>query len=338
MIAHGTIGACASIASRPAPLRGERSCSGSRWRVPSGKSARTRPRLEVQAGGLERLGVGLAAADRERAEAGEQPRGLALEELRLGHEVQVAPGREADEERVVEALVVGRDDRRPVLGHVLVAGDLEPIPDARDRGEHDPRGAVDESRRPALARQFVGFLVGHGHGRVKLQGMKGGIEVRDLTVRRGDRVVLRDVSFDAPRGQVLALVGASGAGKSTLLRCLNRLAEPESGTIGLDGEDIRRVAPQVLRRRVALVAQAPAMLPGTVADNLAYGARRAARRRPRRGTGRRRPRRLVPPAPGEGAERRRARPRRAGAGVDARARTRSCSTSRPPRWTPRPRA
>ena len=92
--------------------------------------------------------------------------------------------------------------------------------------------------------------------------MKGGIEVRELTVRRGARVVLSDVSFDAPRGRVLALVGASGAGKSTLLRCLNRLAEPESGTIGLDGDDIRHVAPEVLRRRVALVAQAPAMLPG----------------------------------------------------------------------------
>src|SRR5690348_11743512 len=101
--------------------------------------------------------------------------------------------------------------------------------------------------------------------------MASGIEVRELTVCRGGRVILRDLSFDAPRGRVLALVGASGAGKSTLLRCLNRLAEPESGTIDLDGEDIRTVAPQVLRRRVALVAQAPAMLPGTVADNLAYG-------------------------------------------------------------------
>jgi ABC-type multidrug transport system fused ATPase/permease subunit len=101
--------------------------------------------------------------------------------------------------------------------------------------------------------------------------MNGGIEVRELTVRRGERVVLSDVSFAAPRGEVLALVGASGAGKSTLLRCLNRLAEAESGTIGLDGTDIRDVAPQVLRRRVALVAQAPVMLPGTVADNLAYG-------------------------------------------------------------------
>jgi ABC-type multidrug transport system fused ATPase/permease subunit len=101
--------------------------------------------------------------------------------------------------------------------------------------------------------------------------MNGGIEVRGLTVRRGERVVLTDVSFSAPRGQVLALVGSSGAGKSTLLRCLTRLAEPESGTIGLDGTDIRNVAPEVLRRRVALVAQAPVMLPGTVADNLAYG-------------------------------------------------------------------
>jgi ABC-type multidrug transport system fused ATPase/permease subunit len=101
--------------------------------------------------------------------------------------------------------------------------------------------------------------------------MNRGIEVSNLTVRRGDRVVLREVSFDAPRGKVLALVGASGSGKSTLLRCLTRLAEAESGVIDLDGEDVLGIAPQVLRRRVALVAQAPVMLPGTVADNLAYG-------------------------------------------------------------------
>jgi ABC-type multidrug transport system fused ATPase/permease subunit len=100
--------------------------------------------------------------------------------------------------------------------------------------------------------------------------MDRGIAVRGLTVARGGRVVLRELSFDAPRGSVLALVGASGSGKSTLLRCLNRLAEPLTGTISLDGEAIGAVAPQTLRRRVALVAQAPAMLPGTVQDNLAY--------------------------------------------------------------------
>jgi ABC-type multidrug transport system fused ATPase/permease subunit len=101
--------------------------------------------------------------------------------------------------------------------------------------------------------------------------MNGGIEVRGLTVRRGERVVLSDLSFAAPRGEVLALVGASGSGKSTLLRCLTRLTDPASGTIDIDGEDVREIPPQVLRRRVALVAQAPVMLPGTVADNLAYG-------------------------------------------------------------------
>jgi ABC-type multidrug transport system fused ATPase/permease subunit len=83
--------------------------------------------------------------------------------------------------------------------------------------------------------------------------------------------VLNDVTFDAARGRVLALTGASGSGKSTLLRCLNRLAQADAGTITLDGEDILELDPPALRRRVALVAQSPVMLPGTVADNLAYG-------------------------------------------------------------------
>jgi ABC-type multidrug transport system fused ATPase/permease subunit len=101
--------------------------------------------------------------------------------------------------------------------------------------------------------------------------MSTGIAVRDLRVRRAGRPVLNDVTFAAARGRVLALTGASGSGKSTLLRCLNRLAEADAGTITLDGEDILALDPPALRRRVALVAQAPVMLPGTVADNLAYG-------------------------------------------------------------------
>ena len=101
--------------------------------------------------------------------------------------------------------------------------------------------------------------------------MRAGMQVSGLTVARAGRVVLRDVSFHASRGRVLALVGASGSGKSTLLRCLNRLAEPDSGTILLDGEDICALDPPLLRRRVSLVSQTPVMLPGTVADNLAYG-------------------------------------------------------------------
>jgi len=98
-----------------------------------------------------------------------------------------------------------------------------------------------------------------------------GLAVRDLTVGHGDRVVLRDVSFDARKGSVTALVGPSGAGKSTLLRCLNRLLVPRDGTVLLDGEDTAELEPTALRRRVGLVGQVPVMLPGSVRENLAYG-------------------------------------------------------------------
>ena len=70
--------------------------------------------------------------------------------------------------------------------------------------------------------------------------MNGGIGSATSRSGAADRLVLQRRLLRAPRGHVLALVGASGSGKSTLLRCLNRLAEPESGTIALDGEDIRR--------------------------------------------------------------------------------------------------
>ena len=98
-----------------------------------------------------------------------------------------------------------------------------------------------------------------------------GLAVRGLCAARGERVVLRDVSFDAPKRSVGALVGPSGAGKSTLLRCLNRLLVPQAGTVLLDGDDTAALEPCTLRRRVGLVGQVPVMLPGSVRANLAYG-------------------------------------------------------------------
>jgi ABC-type multidrug transport system fused ATPase/permease subunit len=95
--------------------------------------------------------------------------------------------------------------------------------------------------------------------------------VRGVSAEHGERVVLRDVSFDVPKGAVLALVGPSGAGKSTLLRCLNRLLVPQAGTVLLDGVDTAALEPCALRRRVGLVGQTPVMLPGSVRENLAYG-------------------------------------------------------------------
>jgi putative ABC transport system ATP-binding protein len=84
--------------------------------------------------------------------------------------------------------------------------------------------------------------------------------------------VLEDVSLAIPSGRA-ALVGPSGSGKSTLLRLLNRLADPDEGTVRFHGTDVRELDPLELRRRVGLVPQLPAPVPGTVADNVCFGPR-----------------------------------------------------------------
>jgi ABC-type phosphate transport system ATPase subunit len=84
--------------------------------------------------------------------------------------------------------------------------------------------------------------------------------------------VLRDVSLSIPSGST-ALLGPSGSGKSTLLRLLNRLADPDDGAVLFHGMDVRELDPLELRRRVGLVPQLPAPVPGSVADNVEFGPR-----------------------------------------------------------------
>jgi putative ABC transport system ATP-binding protein len=87
------------------------------------------------------------------------------------------------------------------------------------------------------------------------------------------KILVADATFDVRRGETLAIVGPSGSGKTSLLRLLNRLDEPTSGTVFLDGADYRRLAPRDLRRRVGMVLQRPYLFPGTVAENLRFGPR-----------------------------------------------------------------
>jgi putative ABC transport system ATP-binding protein len=84
--------------------------------------------------------------------------------------------------------------------------------------------------------------------------------------------VLIDVSMSIPSGST-ALLGPSGSGKSTLLRLLNRLADPEAGVVRFHGTDVRELDPLELRRRVGLVPQLPAPVPGSVAENVCFGPR-----------------------------------------------------------------
>jgi putative ABC transport system ATP-binding protein len=101
-------------------------------------------------------------------------------------------------------------------------------------------------------------------------------ELDEVTLSRGGKQVLRGVSARLPEG-ASALVGPSGCGKSTLLRLLNRLADPDSGSIGYRGRAVSEYEVLGLRREVSLVPQLPALLEGTVADNVAFAARLAGR-------------------------------------------------------------
>jgi putative ABC transport system ATP-binding protein len=101
-------------------------------------------------------------------------------------------------------------------------------------------------------------------------------DLEDVTYSRGGKVVLRDVSARLPVG-ASSLLGPSGSGKSTLLRLLNRLADPDDGRVLYEGRDVREYDPLGLRREVSLVPQLPALIEGTVHDNVAYGPRLAGR-------------------------------------------------------------
>jgi putative ABC transport system ATP-binding protein len=96
-------------------------------------------------------------------------------------------------------------------------------------------------------------------------------ELSEVSLTRGDRRVLDSLSAAIPAGAT-AIVGPSGAGKSTLLRLLNRLADPDAGTIAYRHKSLTEYEPLALRREVSLVPQLPALLEGTVESNLAYAA------------------------------------------------------------------
>ena len=98
----------------------------------------------------------------------------------------------------------------------------------------------------------------------------------ELRERTGCLAAVRNVSFDVRPGEIFVVMGLSGSGKSTLVRCLTRLVEPTSGSIRIDGADVRAMGRRELRdlrrHRVAMVFQHFGLLPHRrVVDNVAYG-------------------------------------------------------------------
>ncbi len=105
-----------------------------------------------------------------------------------------------------------------------------------------------------------------------LDGVRDGVTFEGVEFSYGDETVLQGITFTAPRGSVVALVGASGAGKSTLVDLIPRFIEPTAGRITIDGVDTRELKLESLRALTGIVSQDTVLFHDTVRANIAYGA------------------------------------------------------------------
>lgn len=101
--------------------------------------------------------------------------------------------------------------------------------------------------------------------------LRGGIQFKNVTFHYGSMPVLRNVSWEIPRGQTVAIVGPTGSGKSTILSLVTRQYDPTDGQVLLDGVDARQVPIRVQRASMALVPQDTFLFSNTVKSNLTVG-------------------------------------------------------------------
>jgi subfamily B ATP-binding cassette protein MsbA len=110
-------------------------------------------------------------------------------------------------------------------------------------------------------------------GKTPLTRARGEIELRSVSFAYDEAKgqVLRDVSLMVEPGKMVALVGRSGAGKSTILSLLPRFYDPQSGSVMLDGVDLREYSLAALREQIAYVSQDVVLFNDTIGNNIAYG-------------------------------------------------------------------
>ena len=97
------------------------------------------------------------------------------------------------------------------------------------------------------------------------------LKVKAIGFSWGKKPVFKNISFELQNGESLVILGPSGCGKTSLLRCMNRLESVGEGEIYLQGKSTSSIPVCDVRRRVGMVFQTPALLPGTVEENISIG-------------------------------------------------------------------
>lgn len=108
-------------------------------------------------------------------------------------------------------------------------------------------------------------------GNVVVDDFKDAVRFDSVYFNYGTRDVLEDISFELPKGKILALVGPSGSGKTTVSDLLPRFYDVTGGAITLDGVDIRNITPASLRKLMGIVTQEPVLFHDTIYNNIAFG-------------------------------------------------------------------
>ena len=107
---------------------------------------------------------------------------------------------------------------------------------------------------------------------VELTDVRGDVDVEDVTFAYGDKTdVLHHVTLHIPAGETVALVGPSGGGKSTLCQLLPRFCDVDSGSISIDGHNVRKLTQDSLRRSIGIVQQDVFLFADTIRENIRYG-------------------------------------------------------------------